>query len=297
MPRFSAIVPLHNKRRTIERTLRSIAGQTRAIDEIVVVDDASTDGSAEAVAALEIENLRLVRRDEPGPGGYPARNLGVEVATSDWVLFLDADDEWLPDHVASTAAVIASNPDVRTIFFGRSITKAGATRQITVPEPRVYTADELFQIYAETNIFHVNSLAIARDAYLGIGGFHTDRGWRRGGDSELWLRVVDGAGPIFVTPQITTIYDMNFSDVIGNPKNFVTEHPVHRTIAELLAKQPSPETARALKRLANRKTVEWLREMPNSILSKKLALLSRIYPTRLTIDDAARITKSFFRPS
>lgn len=296
MPDFTVIVPLHNKAQTIARTLRSIAEQDLPVREIIVVDDCSTDGSAEIVADLGMPNVRVLRRDTPGPGGYPARNLGVENAQTEWVGFLDADDEWLPIHTAKAAEIIRAHPEVNTIFFGREITKRGGTRRITAPEAKIYTFSELARIFGAQNIFHINSMVIRRTSFLATGGFRTDRGWRRGGDSELFLRLIREAGPVFVSPEITTLYDMNFSDVVNNAKNYATEHPVHRTIdAWVRAGDLPPGVAADLKRMANRKVMEWIREMPKGMLGTKLGLMRRMYPGVMKAGEMARIGKSLLR--
>ncbi|TVV73605.1 glycosyltransferase family 2 protein, partial [Sphingomonas solaris] len=100
-PAFAVVVPLHDKGRHIERALRSIAAQTLAPAEIIVIDDASTDDGPGIVAAFP--GVRLLRRSEPGPGGYAARNLGMREAAAPWIAFLDADDAWAPEHLATLA--------------------------------------------------------------------------------------------------------------------------------------------------------------------------------------------------
>ncbi|MEM9840523.1 MAG: glycosyltransferase [Pseudomonadota bacterium] len=293
-PTLTAIVPLHNKVRTIARTLTSIAGQTHPASEIIVVDDVSSDGSVEAVEELSIPNLRLLKRDRPGPGGYAARNLGAEKATGDWLAFLDADDEWLPTHLEAASRVIAQSPEVGVIFFGRAVrnkvTGAGEVRGTGAEG--VQSANALLADYAERNLFHVNALIVRRDVFLETGGFNDGKGWRRGGDSELWLRLIHHGAPVYVSPEITSIYDMDFSDVIRSTKNFVREHPVRVTVRQMLLQETNPKRAKLLKRLATRKTVEWIAELPNRLVGTKLALLATIYPTGLSKRDVARLAKS-----
>lgn len=294
-PAFSAVIPLHNKQRTIERTLRSIVAQTEPVAEIIVVDDNSSDGSGDVVRELDFPQVRLLRRDTPGPGGYAARNLGSEEARSDWLTFLDADDEWRQDHLSAAREVIEAEPEVNTIFFGRSVENREQHFDVRVPEARVYGADELISLFATKNFFHVNSLVIRKDAFLRTGGFREDRGWKRGGDSELWLRLITDAGPIFMSDKITTVYDMNFSDVIRNKKAFTAEHPIYRTVQEMLAAKPGRARARALKRLSNRKTLEWMFAVPNSMMGIKLAMMSHLLPGGMTGPEWRLLAKSFLR--
>lgn len=95
--RCSVVIPLFNKTESIATTLRSALGQTHAPHEIIVVDDGSTDGSAEAVRALGDARVRLVHQVNAGVS--VARNRGIEEATGELVAFLDADDWWHPRHI------------------------------------------------------------------------------------------------------------------------------------------------------------------------------------------------------
>lgn len=99
MSGVSAVIPLYNKRKTIRRAISSILGQSAPVREIVIIDDGSTDDSAAIVQAIGEPLVRLIRQPNAGPGR--ARNRGVEESAATHIAFLDADDEWLPDHVAT----------------------------------------------------------------------------------------------------------------------------------------------------------------------------------------------------
>ena len=111
-PRFSVVIPVHNKERHVAAAIASAMGQTLPPCEVIAIDDASTDRSAAIVAAIAHPKVRLYSRDVPGPGGYAARNLGIEKSTGTWIAFLDADDIWGHDHLADIAAAIERSPTV-----------------------------------------------------------------------------------------------------------------------------------------------------------------------------------------
>ena len=105
MIEFSVIIPLYNKETTILKTLDSVLAQTYPHFEVVVVDDGSTDRSAELVTSLADSRIRYFKKENGGPSS--ARNLGVEKAEKEWLLFLDADDLLLGNALETFEKVIA----------------------------------------------------------------------------------------------------------------------------------------------------------------------------------------------
>lgn len=91
--KISVIIPVFNRRNEVLRAIASALGQTLPPDEILVVDDASTDGTPEAVATLHDARIRILRHAH-NRGAAAARNTGIGAAQGDWVALLDSDDEW-----------------------------------------------------------------------------------------------------------------------------------------------------------------------------------------------------------
>src|SRR5690349_15888802 len=103
-PLVSVIIPLYNKAPYLRRALESIASQTFADFEAIVVDDGSTDGSERIAAEFADPRFRVLRQPNRGPGS--ARNLGIAEARGELLAFLDADDEWLPDFLETTTSLL-----------------------------------------------------------------------------------------------------------------------------------------------------------------------------------------------
>lgn len=95
--KVSAIIPTYNRQGYVLRAIDSVLSQTVALHEIIVVDDGSTDGSAEAIQSRYGSRVTLVRQNNAGVSA--ARNRGVRDAKADWVAFLDSDDIWLPTKI------------------------------------------------------------------------------------------------------------------------------------------------------------------------------------------------------
>src|SRR6185295_2750617 len=93
---ISVVVPTYNRARLVVRAVESVLAQTRPPDELIVVDDGSTDDTPAALARFG-DRVRLV--SQRNAGAAAARNNGLALASRPWAAFLDSDDVWVPDHL------------------------------------------------------------------------------------------------------------------------------------------------------------------------------------------------------
>jgi glycosyltransferase involved in cell wall biosynthesis len=113
--KISALIPTYNRRDFVQRAVRSILAQTVPVDEIIVVDDGSTDGTAEEVERAFGDRVRVVRQVNQGVAA--ARRRAILESKGEWVAFLDSDDEWTPDRNRILLQAIEKVPaDVAWIF-------------------------------------------------------------------------------------------------------------------------------------------------------------------------------------
>jgi glycosyltransferase involved in cell wall biosynthesis len=145
--KVSAIIPVFNRRDHLPRAINSALAQTVPVDEIVVVDDGSTDGSAE-VAARYGNRVRVVRQANSGVAG--ARHRGIQEARGEWIAFLDSDDEWLPNRNSELLnAAERVPPDVAWIFGAlRIVTDSGEGP--TLFEEHGLSVNENPQVFADS---------------------------------------------------------------------------------------------------------------------------------------------------
>lgn len=260
MPRISVVIPLYNKGPHILRTLASVQAQTLAPDEIIVVDDGSTDGGYEAVQGLDIAGLQLHRRSKPGPAGSAARNLGATVATGEWIALLDADDEWLPNHLEVFSATLgrASRPEqVAQVFSGYTNVHPDGRESVdpfteryagTVGDELAFSDMVSLWLRMGTSPVWTSAVVVRRQALIDAGMFPAER-CTRGEDKDTWLRVAH-VGMCLPTKQMTAVYHRDAVNMATRLR-YANQRPcIEHSISGLLANSPAPE-ALLLQRLAN----------------------------------------------
>jgi glycosyltransferase involved in cell wall biosynthesis len=182
--RASIIVIVYNGEQYIERAVHSALGQTVADIEVIVVDDGSSDRSADLVGRIKDSRLRLVRQSNQGPSA--ARNTGIREAKGDWIAFLDCDDWWTPTKLESQLAITDRDPEVALVYCGATtLLEDGSILSEAVPRLRGTALEGLLLGNYITG--SSSSVLIRRDVLSAVGGFRTDIHY--GEDWDLWLRI------------------------------------------------------------------------------------------------------------
>ena len=205
----AAVIPSYNSSHLIRRALDSVVNQTRPVDEIIVVDDGSTDNTAEVVAAYA--GVRYIRQENAGVSA--ARNTGIHAAQSEWVAFLDADDEWLPQKIHRlTASAMENNCGV--VYSDYWIEQDGV-RALS----RCISADRLWPSIRYRNPFPPSVAMIRRDVLLDLGGF---RPLSNAEDWELAVRLAF-ATRFFYLPEPLTVYYLHGTNSGGDERKFLPD--------------------------------------------------------------------------
>lgn len=181
-PLLAAIIPTFNRSDTLTRCLDSIFAQTLRPDEIIVVDDGSTDGSTQNLEK-EYPGLRLIIQRHSGVSR--ARNTGIETAQSSWIAFIDSDDVWLPQKCAKQIDALSQNPGVLVCHTEEAWIFRGTPK--TVPKDYRKSGGRIFLNCLPRCAISPSTAIIDRNLLVSLGGF--DESLPACEDYDLWLRI------------------------------------------------------------------------------------------------------------
>jgi cellulose synthase/poly-beta-1,6-N-acetylglucosamine synthase-like glycosyltransferase len=203
-PPVSVVVPTFQRRERVTRAIRSVIEQTFDDWELIVVDDGSTDGTGEAVAALR--DPRLYYHWQPNGGLGAARNAGLRLARGPVVAFLDSDDRWRSDHLALVTEVFRRHPDALLVTTNPRWLLRGSD-----PPDRARLIDPLPLCFLGNFVGCPSAVAVQRDPVRRIGGF--DEAIEVAEDDDLWYRLA-AHGP-FALLQHRTVLRTRGADSTG----------------------------------------------------------------------------------
>jgi glycosyltransferase involved in cell wall biosynthesis len=226
----SVVIPLYNKAAHVERALLSVVTQTFLPDEIIVVDDGSTDGGGEIVSALGDPRIRLIRQENQGVSA--ARNRGIEEARGELIAFLDADDTWNPGFLEVIISLRRQYPDAgayATAYDVISSEGGSEAPSFNVLPPEV--REGLIANYVQTAlkcpyVIWTSAAAIPKRIFAEVGGFPV--GEKISEDMDTWLRI--GLHyPIAFSKERLAIYHRDATNRIHGFKRFQSEPAISRT--------------------------------------------------------------------
>jgi glycosyltransferase involved in cell wall biosynthesis len=255
MSLISVVIPVHNKRPHLRRAVESVLAQTMSDFDLVVVDDASTDGSLDEIADIIDPRLRRFARDVPGPGGYAARNFGMTHARCRYVAFLDADDEWLPEHLLGILAATERFPDRglytcgwKSVTGSHQILNAYDADRRRRGEHEVTLADYA-RVVANAQRYCVTSVVAVDVAKAqAVGGF-PDGLTKKGGDLLLWVKLIKASQGVW-SPRLGGILHRDSINMVTNTQYF--SPALFQAFRQLTHDVPDTATRSALHRYINR---------------------------------------------
>jgi len=217
---IAAVIPAYNVGHCLCRAIESVLAQTRPADEIIVVDDGSTDGTAEAASSFA-GRVRFIRQQHAGAS--VARNTAVEAAGSEWIAFLDADDEWLPHKLAEQIEFHRRNPGLVWSATNYEIRPVdGSPPRLTFDLDRFGslckegTYLNYFEAVTSGMALSTITTMVRRTALLESGMFLPGQSWAQ--DTDLFFRIA------YRWPRIGYLHECLSVNHFGRPESITQKN-------------------------------------------------------------------------
>ena len=279
----TAVIPVYNGQEYVGRAIESILAQSRAADEIIVVDDGSTDGTADVVRSF---GDKVIFIQQENAGASVARNAGIKAAGSEWIAFLDADDEWLPDKLRLQFEHLMRNPDLEWScgnYYASSPDKQERRLMFTPDRyADLLTCDEVFGNYlnacARGVCARTSTVIVRRDLLLRAGLFLVGQLWAQ--DMDMFLRIAYRSSRIgFVSAPLSVYYHGMLDSITQANLGFVEQRisliDRHLAISEEFGK------AEDFKLCASNMLGSWVRAAISGKMPRDACRFAREFPMLL----------------
>jgi len=194
-PLVSVVIPCYNAVKTLEKTIASVLLEKYASYEIIIVDDGSTDGSSDIIRKYEDFDKRIRGFRTKNGGVSSARNLGVRLAATNYIAFLDADDLFLGNSLSErmTELLTRDTPDLLGVFCPAVwVNLQGEALVQQKFFDYHFRDDRLYFLSTAESSFNPSSVIVKKKEFLKVGGF--DETLKNGEDYELWHRMLRRGG-------------------------------------------------------------------------------------------------------
>jgi glycosyltransferase involved in cell wall biosynthesis len=233
-PSIAAVIPTYNAERFVAETITAVLSQTRPPDEVIIVDDGSTDSTLEALQPFR-RSARIITQPNRGAGGAYTR--GFEAATADYVARCDSDDIWEPEKLERQARALAART-ATDIAFGGALNFGDGALEVWQgpwhPPPEESLRDpRLFARHMyETDCICASTAVVRRALFERLGGFVEHHPCE---DYDYWLRALKVGATFFYDPAILVRYRRHSDSVTSNlVRMYRATYQVHTWHADLI---------------------------------------------------------------
>lgn len=239
---ISVVIPLYNKQDTIQRALRSVLRQSLPPDEVIVVDDGSTDDSLSRLQEMTSGHSNIKVFSQSNQGVSSARNRGITEARGEMVAFLDADDEWHLSFLATLHALSEKYPQCGVFAAGyEQVDKHGIHHPVSISrvsfEGKEGILDNYFCVAAHSHPpINSSSIIMRTNAIKAIGGFPIGIG--QGEDLLTWARLAVGYQIAYCRSVLSYFYTGTEGEMDIPKRIPKAEDVVGRELANLHDKHP-----------------------------------------------------------
>ena len=238
----SVVIPAYNAGKCIARAVDSVLAQSYTNYEIIVVDDGSTDNTAEIVKSFG-QKVNYIHQQNAGDA--QARNKGIAAAKGDWIAFLDADDQWLPEKLRKQIDVLGRSRCLRWAATNRY--QSDGQRKAPVGNESVirkalnrldYFPDYFAAAIAGKCPIITSTMMVHKELFQQLGNFESR--WFRCADLDMWWRIAYVHPEIGYVPEPLTINYFDADDAVLTERRILTKRgietrkllPKHLKLAE-----------------------------------------------------------------
>lgn len=240
-PIVSVIVPVYNQGEYVAGAIASVLEQRYSPVELIVINDGSTDATAERLKAYERE-ARIIHQENRGAAA--ALNRGIRESRGSLVCWLSADDEFLPGKLEAQVAAFVSDSRIGMVHTGYERVDGRGTHLDTVAEPPQVHPDPFITVYWK-NSLNGSTVMLRRDVFDAVGGF--DESLRADVDADMWLKIFR-RWDVRIVPGVYVRYRVHQNSLSANTALMVStmEEVRRRNFRELLRRVGSGADAAAL---------------------------------------------------
>ncbi len=207
----SVVIPAYNLGKLVARAIDSVLAQTHKADEIIAVDDGSTDDTADIIKSY---GSKVIYIHQKNIGLAGTRNTGIKAATSKWIALLDGDDQMLPENLSLQIALLKRNPDL--VWSAGNYINCLCDEDRRGPDLDPAKArkllagkdylDDYFQSYTKGATGHPNTIIIKRSVYEEMGLFNQSMRFTE--DHDMWFRMAVYHPQIGYIPEPIAVYHL-----------------------------------------------------------------------------------------
>jgi len=214
---ISVVIPAYNAAEYIGRAIDSVLAQTRRPDEIIVVDDGSTDDTASIVETYGSQ-VRLIRQENTGVSA--ARNTGIDAATGEWIAFLDGDDEWLKEKLQLQVELLGRNSELVWSTANFIYCHCGQDYHCQKLDEKTGEAllngvdffEDYFDAYIKAAAGWTGTMIVKRSVLIDAGLFRPEQ--LRFNDEDMWWRIAYQHPRIGYNSKPLAVYHMHVPDSV-----------------------------------------------------------------------------------
>jgi len=238
---ISVILTTHDGRKDVcKEAIDSVLDQTYSNLELIVVDDASSDGTEEMVKSIDDDRITYSKREENFGNDTKPKNEGILLSKGDFISFLDSDNTYRPDHLAILIKNLEQDPELDGVYGDRFVTVNGEKKGLGVHGE--WDRVEIFN----KNYIDTSDVLFRRECIFDMGGF--DEEYKKFIDWNLWLRMAKAGKQLKRVPMVITNYNLLKDSKSFREEDTVNNRPAWNPLSctvrlDYLGKQPEPKIA------------------------------------------------------